>query len=182
MAIEAAASCHHLPKISPLCASFSILPHDTTPIGTPKPRKLKMTSDLINATTKIDICTRAIWLTLGKIWTNIRRILLTPIALAASTYSRAVCFMYSARTKRKTPVQPVRPKIRMIDKNLSAVITQQSAKLPTDKELKERYYKTSLGHHRPNHQSNLLLRPVQSQSVRQQRPQSVQPESRFQPP
>ena len=42
-----------------------------------------------------------------------RRAFEAPTASAASTYSRTLCFMYSARTSRKIPVQPVRPRIRI---------------------------------------------------------------------
>ena len=51
---------------------------------------------------------------LGKMWTNIRRAFDAPIASAACTYSRALCFRYSPRISRKVPVQPVSPRIRMI--------------------------------------------------------------------
>src|SRR5450755_2436697 len=67
IAVPAAASCHHLPRISSFCASLSIEPHDTTSTGTPKPRKERMTSDLMNATTSIESCTSTTWLMLGKI-------------------------------------------------------------------------------------------------------------------
>ena len=91
-----------------------MLPQDTTSTGTPKPRNDRMTSVLMNATTRIEICTSTTWLTLGKIWTNIRRVFDAPIASAARTYSRSLCFRYSPRISRKVPVHPVRPRIRMM--------------------------------------------------------------------
>src|SRR5205823_5946154 len=114
IAVPAAASCHHLPSISSFCASFSIEPHDTTSTGTPNPRNDRMTSDLMNATTRIDICTSTTCDTLGKMCMNIRRAFDAPSASAACTYSRALCFKYSARSNRNVPVQPVSPRIRMI--------------------------------------------------------------------
>jgi hypothetical protein len=66
----------------------------------------------MNPTARIDSCTNTTWLTLGKMWTNIRRAFEAPIASAACTYSRALCLRYSPRTSRKIPVQPVRPRIR----------------------------------------------------------------------
>src|SRR5450830_1237009 len=66
IATLAAVNCHHLPRISSFCASFNMLPHETTPTGTPNPRKLKITSDLMKPTTRIDTCTSDTWLTFGK--------------------------------------------------------------------------------------------------------------------
>src|SRR5882762_955895 len=109
----AAAICHHLPRISSLCASASMLPQDTVSTPTPKPRKVRITSDLMNSTTCSESCTSTTWLTLGRMWTNMRRHSDAPIASAASTYSRTLCFMYSARISRKIPVQPVSPRIRI---------------------------------------------------------------------
>src|SRR5438309_1663280 len=109
----AAAICHHLPRISSLCASASMLPQDTVSTPTPKPRKLRITSDLMNSTTCSESCTSTTWLTFGRMWTNMRRAPDAPIASAASTYSRTLCFMYSARISRKIPVQPVSPRIRI---------------------------------------------------------------------
>ncbi len=114
IATVAATSCHHLPRISSFCASFSIEPHETTSTGTPKPRNDRITSALMKPTVRIDSCTSTTWLTFGKMWTNIRRAFDAPIASAACTYSRALCFRYSPRISRNTPVQPVSPRIRMI--------------------------------------------------------------------
>ena len=55
--------------------------------------------------------TRITWLTLGRMWRNMREPALAPIASAARTYSRPRCLMNSARTWRYTPAQPVRPRI-----------------------------------------------------------------------
>src|SRR5947207_11190199 len=109
----AAAICHHLPRISSLCASASMLPQDTVSTPTPKPRKLRITSDLMNSTTCSESCTSTTWLTFGRMWTNMRRTPDAPIASAASTYSRTLCFMYSARISRRIPVQPASPRIRI---------------------------------------------------------------------
>src|SRR5258706_2888404 len=73
IAIVAAASCHHLPRINSLCASLSMLPHETVSTPTPNPRKLSTTSDLMKRTTCSDSCTSTTWLTLGRICTNMRR-------------------------------------------------------------------------------------------------------------
>ena len=62
-------------------------------------------------TTSSDIRTSTTWLTLGRMWTNIRWKCETPMASAARTYSRLRCLMYSARTCRYMPVQPTRPRI-----------------------------------------------------------------------
>src|SRR5437764_5645359 len=103
----AAASCHHLPMTSSVCASESIVPQDTMSTGTPRPRNDRITSTLMKATTRSDSCTRITWLTFGRMCTNMRAAAEAPIACAASTYSRERCFMYSARTSRYIPVQPV---------------------------------------------------------------------------
>src|SRR3979490_645348 len=103
----AAASCHHLPMTSSVCASESIVPQDTMSTGTPSPRNDRITSTLMNATTRSESCTRMTWLTFGRMCTNMREAAEAPIACAASTYSRERCFMYSARTRRYIPVQPV---------------------------------------------------------------------------
>src|SRR5262249_4582606 len=79
----AAASCHHLPITSSFCASASIVPHDTWSTGTPKPRKERITSALMNCTVCCESCTSETWLTLGRMWTNMRRELEAPIACAA---------------------------------------------------------------------------------------------------
>src|SRR5205823_9050006 len=107
MKTVAAASCHHLPITSSVCASESIVPHDTMSTGTPSPRNERITSTLMNATTRSESCTRITWLTFGRMCTNMREAAEAPIACAASTYSRERCFMYSARTRRYMPVQPV---------------------------------------------------------------------------
>ena len=107
MKAVAAASCHHLPMTSSVCASESIVPHDTMSSGTPRPRNDRITSTLMKATTRSDSCTRMTWLTFGRMCTNMRAAAEAPIACAASTYSRERCFMYSARTSRYIPVQPV---------------------------------------------------------------------------
>src|SRR2546427_359737 len=44
----AAASCHHLPMTSSVCASESIVPQDTMSTGTPSPRNDRITSTLPN--------------------------------------------------------------------------------------------------------------------------------------
>ncbi len=75
--------------------------------GTPSPRKERITSTLMKATTSSESCTRITWLTFGRMCTNMREVAEAPIACAASTYSRERCFMYSARTRRYMPVQPV---------------------------------------------------------------------------
>src|SRR4051794_3790280 len=103
----AAASCHHLPMTSSVCASDSIVPQDTMSIGTPKPRNERITSTLMNATTSNDSCTRITWLTFGRMCTNMRGGGEAPIACAASTYSRERCFMSPPRPSRYMPVQPV---------------------------------------------------------------------------
>src|SRR5205807_5319742 len=51
MKTVAAVSCHHLPSRSSLPASASMLPHETVSTPTPKPRKVRITSDLMNSTT-----------------------------------------------------------------------------------------------------------------------------------
>src|SRR5213075_1237109 len=84
----AAASCHHLPITSSVCASDSIVPQDTMSIGTPRPRNERITSTLMKATTRSDSCTRITWLTFGRMCTNMREAAEAPIACAASTYSR----------------------------------------------------------------------------------------------
>src|SRR6185503_17592261 len=112
MAMVAAAICHHMPRISSLGASASMLPQETVSTPTPKPRKLRITSDLMNSTTWSESCTSTTWLTFGRMCANIRRRSEAPTASAASTYSRTRCLRYSARTKRKMPVQPVSPRIR----------------------------------------------------------------------
>ncbi len=93
--------------ISSVCASESMVPHDTMSIGTPRPRKERITSTLMKATTRSESCTRITWLTFGRMCTNMREVADAPIAWAARTYSRERCFMYSARTSRYMPVQPV---------------------------------------------------------------------------
>src|SRR5205823_4808341 len=103
----AAASCHHLPITSSVCASESIVPQETMSTGTPSPRNDRITSTLMNATTRSESCTRMTWLTFGRMCTNMREAAEAPIACAASTYSRERCFMYSARTRRYMPVHPV---------------------------------------------------------------------------
>src|SRR2546426_1272612 len=113
MKTVATVSCHPLPSRSSVPASASMLPHETVSTPTPKPRKVRITSDLMKSTTCSESCTSTTWLTLGRMCTNMRRALEAPIASAASTYSRTLCFMYSARTRRKIPVQPVRPRIRI---------------------------------------------------------------------
>ncbi len=55
--------------------------------------------------------TSTTWLTLGRMWRNMREPVLAPMASAARTYSRPACLMNSARTWRYMPVQPVRPRI-----------------------------------------------------------------------
>src|SRR5204863_5627806 len=112
MKTVAAASCHHLPITSSVCASESIVPQETMSIGTPRPRNERITSTLMKATTSNESCTRITWLTFGRMCTNMREAAEAPIACAASTYSRERCFMYSARTSRYMPVHPV--KARMI--------------------------------------------------------------------
>jgi len=96
----AAASCHHFPITSSVCASASIVPQLTISIGTPRPRNDRITSDLMNPTTSSDNCTSTTWLMLGRMCTNIRDTCEAPIACAARTYSRVPCLMYSARTSR----------------------------------------------------------------------------------
>src|SRR5688572_7622343 len=113
IAAVAAAICHHMPRISSLGASASMLPHETVSTPTPKPRKLRITSDLINSTTWSESCTSTTWLTFGRMCANMRRVSEAPMASAASTYSRTRCLRYSARTKRKIPVQPVSPRIKI---------------------------------------------------------------------
>src|SRR5439155_8659363 len=63
MAMVAAVSCHHLPSSSSLPASASMLPHETVSTPTPKPRKVRITSDLMKSTTWSESCTRTTWLT-----------------------------------------------------------------------------------------------------------------------
>src|SRR5438477_5987149 len=113
MKTVAVVSCHHLPSRSSLPASASMLPHDAVSTPTPKPRHVRITSDLMNSTTWSESCTSTTWLTFGRMWTNMRRASLAPMASAAMTYSRTLCFMYSARTSRKMPVHPVSPRIRI---------------------------------------------------------------------
>ena len=100
MLAPAAKSCHHLPMTSSFCASASIVPHDTMSTGTPNPRNERITSALMKLTACWESCTRATWLTFGRMWTNMREKLDAPIACAAFTYSRLECFMYSARMSR----------------------------------------------------------------------------------
>jgi len=109
----AAASCHQYPSTSSACASLSMVPQETWSTGTPRPRNDRITSTLMKATTSSDIRTRITWLTLGRMCTNMRVKWPAPIASAARTYSRPRCFMYSARTCRYMPVQPVSPRIRI---------------------------------------------------------------------
>src|SRR5436305_10175941 len=123
----AAASCHHLPMMSSVWASDSIVPHDTMSTGTPSPRKERITSTLMKATTRSESCTRITWLTFGRMCTNMREAAEAPIACAASTYSRERCFMYSARTRRYMPVQPVTE--RMIT-TVQMPLAKRSAKAP----------------------------------------------------
>ena len=73
-----------------------------------------MTSDLMKATVRIESCTSTTWLTFGRMCTNMRRAFDAPIASAACTYSRPLCFRYSPRIRRNTPVHPVRPRMRMM--------------------------------------------------------------------
>src|SRR5262249_6508535 len=113
MAMVAAVSCHHLPSSNSLPASASMLPQETVSTPTPKPRKVRITSDLMKSTTQIESCTSTTWLTFGRMCTNMRRAPEAPIASAASTYSRTRCFRYSARISRKIPVHPVSPRIRI---------------------------------------------------------------------
>src|SRR5437763_1328270 len=51
IASVATVSCHHLPSKSSLPASASMLPQETVSTPTPKPRKVRITSDLMNSTT-----------------------------------------------------------------------------------------------------------------------------------
>src|SRR5258706_10764586 len=113
MKTVAAVSCHHLPSRSSLPASASMLPQETVSTPTPKPRNVRVTSDLMDSTTCSESCTSTTWLTFGRMCTNMRRAPEAPTASAASTYSRTLCFRYSARTRRKIPVQPVKPRIRI---------------------------------------------------------------------
>ena len=96
----AAASCHHLPITSSVCASASMVPQLTISIGTPRPRNDRITSDLMKPTTSSESCTSTTWLMFGRMWTNMRDACEAPIACAARTYSREACLMYSARTSR----------------------------------------------------------------------------------
>src|SRR5207244_6086942 len=57
MAKVAAAICHHLPRISSLCASASMLPQDTVSTPTPKQRKLRITYDMMNSNKYSESCT-----------------------------------------------------------------------------------------------------------------------------
>jgi len=96
----AAASCHQWPRISSLCDSASIVPQLTWSVATPRPRYDRITSALMKPTTISDMRTRITWLTLGRMWRNMRDMFEAPIACAAFTYSRLECLMYSARIKR----------------------------------------------------------------------------------
>ena len=77
-----------------------IVPHETMSTGTPKPRNERITSALMNDTVCCESCTRATWLTFGRMWWNMRERCEAPIACAAFTYSRLECLMYSARMRR----------------------------------------------------------------------------------
>src|SRR5688572_21463082 len=113
IAMVAALICHHMPRISSLGASASMLPQETVSTPTPKPRKLRITSDLMKSTTCSDSWTSTTCVTLGRMCANIRRACEAPIASAARMYSRTRCFRYSARIRRKMPVHPVRPRMKI---------------------------------------------------------------------
>ena len=85
MKAVAATSCHQWPRISSLCASASIVPHDTSSTPTPRPRYDRITSALMKPTTSSDSCTRTTWLTFGRMWRNMRAAGTAPIASAART-------------------------------------------------------------------------------------------------
>ncbi len=100
MLAPAAASCHQLPMTARSAPRASIVPHETMSTGTPKPRKDRITSALMKPTVYWESCTSTTWLTLGRMWWNMREAFEAPIASAAFTYSRLPCLMYSARIRR----------------------------------------------------------------------------------
>ena len=65
-------SCHQLPRISSLCASASIVPQETWSTGTPKPEVRQDHLGLDEAHDEQRQLHQDTWLTLGRMWRNMR--------------------------------------------------------------------------------------------------------------